>query len=62
LFGFSLGLVIFAAFLVLFSINVAVFGLSAKVGASEFVAEKKKKVKKFVLLLLLVNWLLPKPI
>jgi hypothetical protein len=31
------------------------------VGASEFVAEKKKKVKKFVLLLL-VNWLPPKPI
>jgi hypothetical protein len=32
------------------------------VGASEFVAEKKKKkVEKFVLLLL-VNWLPPKPI
>jgi len=29
------------------------------VGASELEAEKKKKVEKFVLLLLLVNWLLP---
>ena len=62
LFGFSLGWLVFARFLALFSMKAVVFGLSAKVGVSELEAEKKKKVKKFALLLLLVNWLLPKPI
>ena len=62
LFGFSLGWLVSVRFLDLFSMKVAVFTLLAKADVSELEAEKKKKVEKSVLLLLLVNWLLPKPI
>jgi hypothetical protein len=44
----------------MFSVKLAVFALWAKKSASKLKAEKKKKVKKFVLLLL-VNWPAPKP-